>query len=208
MKRRLLALGVAVVGAATVFGASFGVLDLGLRSPSTGERIALRVLAELERTRGVRAVLDVDGRRLLSTCHSFMGRDLLQLSDGTRLVLVGVHAYRTLPPGGSLIEAVSDRRELFLVRSTGSLVSVQAAIAGSHAFWARLLAIRLEQADVHVWPVLFASRPAYELRLSHRPLLELVVDRVTLRPLAALYRSRAVDGSSRLIAAGHARGGC
>jgi len=208
VRRRLLVLAVAVVGAAAVFGASFGVLELGLRSPSAGEKVALRVLAELEHTRGIRAVLDVDGRRLLSTCHSYMGRDLLRLSDGTRLVLVGVHAYRTLPPGGSLIEAVSDRRELFLVRSPAGLVSVQAAIAGSHAFWARLLAVRLEQADVHVQPVLFALRPAYELRLSHRPLLELVVDRVTLRPLAALYRSRAVDASSRLIAARHTVGGC
>ena len=208
MTRALRALAIGVVGAACVFGVSFAVLELGLRSPSAGEKVALRVLAELRRTRGVHAVLDVDGERLLSTCHSYLGRDLLELSNGSRLVLVGVHAYRTLPPGGPVVEAVSDRRELFVVRTAAGLVGAQAAIAGSHAYWARILAVRLEQANVHVRPVLFDSRAAYELQLSSRPLLELIVDQATLRPVAAVYRSRAVDATSRLIPSRHAVGGC
>jgi len=206
--RRLRALTVAVVGGAAIFGASLGVLQLGLGSPSAADKIALRVLAELQRTRGVNAVLDIDGRRLRSTCHSYMGRDLVQLSDGTQLVLVGIHAYRTLPPSDPVIRAVSDRRELFVVHSTVGLVGVQAAIAGSHAYFARVLAVRLEQADVHVHPIVFASRPAYELRLNSRPLLELIVDRVTLRPLAAVYRSHAWAASSRLLTARRAVRGC
>jgi hypothetical protein len=208
MTRRLRAIVVAVVGTGCVFGASFGVLELGLKSPSAADRVALRVLAELERTRGVHAVLDIEGHRLLSTCHSYLGRDLLQLSDGTRLIVVGVHAFRTLPPGGSLIDAVSDRRELFVVHSPSRLVGAQAAIAGSHAFWARVLAVRLEQANVHVHATEFRSRPAYELRLSTRPLLELVVDKATLRPVAAVYRSQGIDASSRLLASRHADRGC
>lgn len=208
MTSRLRAVVVAVVGSACIFGASFGLLELGLRSPTAGDKIGLRVLAELRRTRGVHAVLEVDGRRLLSTCHSYLGRDLLELSDGTRLVVVGVHAFRTLPPGGSLIEAVSDRRELFVVRTSAGLVGAQAAIAGSHAFWAEVLALRLEQANLRVHATLFGSRRAYELRLDRRPLLELIVDRETLRPLAAVYRSRSVDATSRLIASAHAVGGC
>jgi hypothetical protein len=208
MTRRLRALAVAVVGTACVFGASFGVLELGLKSPSAADKIALRVLAELRRTRGVHAVLDVGGRRLLSTCHSYLGRDLLELSDGTRLVLVGVHAFRTLPPHAWLIEAVSNRRELFVVRSGAGLVGAQAAIAGSHAFWARVLAVRLEQANVHVRATRFGSRRAYAVRLSAEPLLELIVDRATLRPLAAVYHSGSVDASSRLMASHRAVHGC
>jgi len=203
---RLRTLAVAIAGTAAVFAACVGVLELGLRSASPGEKIALRVLAELRRTRGVHAVMDVDGRRLLSTCHGFMGRDLLELSDGTRLVIVGIHAYRTLAPQASPIVAVSARRELFVVRRAPGLVSAQAAIAGSHSFWARILAVRLEQARVDVRDVLFRARPAYDIRLSSRPLLELIVDRRTLQPLAAVYRSRAVEASSLLVSAG--RGGC
>lgn len=208
MTRRLRALAVALAGTACVFGVSFGVLELGLKSPSAADKVALRVLAELQRTRGVHAVLDVDGRRVLSTCHSYLGRDVLQLSDGTRLVVVGVHAFRTLPPGGALVDAVSDRRELFVVHTAAGLVSAQAAVAGSHAFWARVLGARLEQADVHEHAILFEGRPAYELRLSASPVLDLIVDRATLRPVAAVYRSRAVDASSRLIASRHAARGC
>jgi hypothetical protein len=207
MTRALRVLALGAVGAACVFGVSFGVLEFGLRSPSAGERVGLRVLAELRRTRGVHAVLDVDGRRLLSTCHSYLARDVLELSDGSRLVLVGVHAFRTLAPGGPVVEAISDRRELFVVRTAAGLVGAQAAIAGSHAYWARILALRLEQANLGVRSLVFGSRAAYELRLSGRPLLELIVDRRTLRPLAAVYRSRAVNATSRLIAS-PAAGGC
>lgn len=200
---------IGLAGLATIFGVSFGALEVGLRTPSAADRIAARVLGELERTRGVRAVLDVDGRRLLATCHSYLGRDLVQLSDGTQLVVVGVHAFRTLPPRGSLIDAVSDRRQLFVARgSAGNTVSAQAAIAGSHSFWARVLGVRLEQANVQVRVTRYRGRAAYEVRLNKRPLLELVVDRATLRPVAAFYRSRAFDASSRLIASRHAVRGC
>lgn len=208
MTRRLRALAVAVAGTVGVFGASFGVLELGLQSPSAGERTAVRVLAELRRTRGVHAVLEVNGRRLLSTCQSDRGRDLLQLSDGTRLLVVGVHAYRTLPSRGSLIGAVSDRPALSVARFRARLVGAQAAVAGSHAFWERVLAARLEQANVVVRTVRFGSNSGYELTLSANPQLELIVDRVTLRPLAAVYRSRAVDASSRLVASGRTVDGC
>ena len=208
MTARLRALAVAVVGIACLFGVSFGVLDLGLRSPSAADKIGVRLLQVLKRTRGVRAVLDVEGHRLRSTCRGFIGRDLLQLSDGTRIVIIGVHAYRTLPPRGSLIAAVSNRRELFAVHSTAALVSAQAAIAGSHALWAGILAARLEQANLRVQAVRFESRPAYEVRLSTKPLLELIVDQATLRPVAAVYRSQAVSASSRLLASRRAVGGC
>jgi hypothetical protein len=46
------------------------------------------------------------------------------------------------------------------------------------------------------------------VRLSAEPLLELIVDRATLRPLAAVYHSGSVDASSRLMASHRAVHGC
>ncbi len=210
MSGRLRTIVLAAAGAALLFGAAYGLLAVGMRTPSASERMAVRILATLLRTRGVRADLTIDGRALGSTCHAYLGRDLVEVSDGSRVVIVGVHAFRTLAPAGALVSEVSRRRALFGHRATGSgrLVGVEAAIAGSHALWARILAVRLEQADIHLRPTVFRGRPAYALLLGHRPRLDLVVDRKTLLPVAAFYRSRSIVAASRLLASRHPVHGC
>ena len=197
----------ASLGAFTVFAASFGVLELGLRSPSAAERLALRVLALLERTQGHGAILRIDGLRLLASCRSYSGRDLVVLTDGTRFLVVGTHVLQIRSRREPLSEEVSDRRRPFSLRGRAGLVPVEADLAGSHALYARELAGRLEEGDVSARPALLDGRRVYELRLTRRrPVLELMLDRATLRPLAAVYRSSLRTGTSWFLVPRRGRG--
>lgn len=173
-----------------------------LPAPRAGDRIAVRVLELLERTRGTGATMTVGGRELSVRCSRLPARrHLLRLSDGTRLVLSGTRVRRLVP-----------RRSLAGLRAVDpETVAAEAALAGSHAFYATQVAARLRHGSPHVRRTSVGSRAAYRIRLSHaRPHVDLYVDRATLRPLAATYRSRTLTGRSVLAGsvAGRPRNGC
>jgi len=182
---------------AALFGASVGVLELGLRPLSAADQLGLRELQVLRHSRDAGAVLDVGGRRLLASCQRFHGRDLVTLSDGTELVMVGVHVFPGTP---SPVESLSDLPKLLAVHHGDPLIAVQADLVGSHTLWIRELASRLELGGLAVHPALFDGRREDELVLTpRRPFLGLIVDPTTLRPLGVIYDSRSTDASSRIV---------
>jgi hypothetical protein len=187
----------AVLCLAALFGASVGVLELGLRPLSAANQLGLRELQVLRHSRDAGAVLDVGGRRLLASCRRFRGRDLVTLSDGTQLVMVGVHVF----PGSSApVANLAGLQELLAVHRGDPLIAVRADLVGSHALWIRELTSRIELGGLAVHPVLFDGRRAEELVLTpRRPFLALIVERSTLRPLGAIYDSRSTDASSRIV---------
>lgn len=179
----------ALVLVAALFAASVGALRASLPRPSEPARRASRLLDLLDRTRGGGAELVVAGRRLVATCRPLSGRRYaVALDDGTRLVLAGTHVTRV----------ASTRPRELLALEPADLVAAQADLVGSHDLLARELAGTLMTGRLLARDVTFRARPATVFRLERTPLVELVVDRATLTPLAARYRSATVSGSSTL----------
>jgi hypothetical protein len=184
------------VGAAlalcAIAGVGYGLLTT-LPAPSRGDRIAVRVLARLQVTRGRGATLEVEGKTQRLTCRRLGGgRHLLALGDGTQLVLAGTHVHETREP--------LRLRMLASLRRDPALTAAEADLSGSHALYATQLAGQLAHGRAAlVGSTVVGGRPAYRLRLTRgRPQLELLVSRRSLTPLVAVYRSAAVDGWSVL----------
>lgn len=181
--------GGAAAAVLAIAGSAYAVVST-LPPPRAGDRTAVRVLELLERTRGTGATMTVGGRDLSVRCSPLRSRrHLLRLSDGTRLVLSGTRVSRLAP-----------RRGLAAARTVDpETIAAEAGLAGSHAFYATQLVARLRHGSPLVRPTSVGSRAAYRIRLSHaRPHVDLYVDRATLRPLAATYRSRTLTGRSVL----------
>jgi hypothetical protein len=179
---------VAAAVTAALFGISVGVLEGGLATPTSAERIALRELDVLAETSTRGAVLSTRNGNDAVACR--------RLSSGTFAVRFGD---RELRVGGVHVRA----------QPPASAGEVGAAVlAGVHSLYSRLLRVRLANRDVDARRLSFAGRPSYALRLTAgRPEAELVVDRRTLAPLGAIYQSRALTGSSRFLP-GRAGTGC
>lgn len=184
------ALLVAGVIACAVFGAAFGVLEGVLASPSQAERLGLRAQKEIGSGSFRGAMLHVGDRTIAVSCRRVSaGTVAVRPAGGSELLVSGAHV-RARPPATLTPAAVG-----------------QAVLGGVRSLYARLLTVRLANRDVELRPLVFAGRPAYAIRLtSGRPATELLVDRGTLAPVGALYRSRAISGSSRFLPADVANG--
>jgi hypothetical protein len=184
----------AVFAALTValVGGAYGMLAAGMKRATPQDRLAADALKVLDATRGSGAVIDVDGRRLVASCKALrVGSSIVDLDDGTRLLVARTRVARLRP--------VASAREL-LAPDPPDLVAAEANLAGSHDFYSRALTATLFGGRVIVRPTRFADRLAYALRLGDgRPLVELIVDRGSLRPLGARYVSRTSSGTSRLF---------
>jgi len=184
--------GVATVAVCVVASAAYGLVST-LPAPTHGDRVAVRVLDRLQSTRGRGGVMQIGGLTERVSCERLRGgRHLVDLDDGTRLVLSGTHARRL----GERMRG----RVLASVTRLPSLTSAEADLSGSHALYATQLASQLAHGrTILVGSTVVRGRPAYRLRLTHaRPLLELLVARGSLTPLVAVYRSATVSGRTVL----------
>jgi hypothetical protein len=166
---------------------------VGMKRPSADDRLVADALRVLDSTRGAGAVMTVDGRRLVARCKSVrVGNSVVGLDDGTTLLVWRTHVAR---------RGTSDERELLATEPT-DLASAEANLAGIHDLYSRELTATLLGGHVVVRATRLASRPVYALRLGDgSPLVELLVDRGSLRPVGARYVSRTSSGSSELVPA-------
>lgn len=181
----------ALAGTLTVAGAAYGLVST-LPSPRPGDRLGVRVLDRLEHARGSGSVIELAGDRVPVRCRRLPPYEhLLVFGDGTRLVLSGTRV-RPLPVRGRRLESARSRYP--------DLLAAQADLAGSYSLYSRLLAQRLARGrQVVVGRARVHGRPALRIRLGRdRPAVELLVDRRTLRPLAATYSSATLSARSVL----------
>ena len=163
-----------------------------LPAPQPDDRLGVRILDRLEHARGTGAVVDLGGRRVHVRCRKLPPyRRLLTYADGTRLALSGTRV-RRLPSAGRQLETARARYP--------DLIAAQADLAGSYSLYSILLAQRL----AHGRPIVAGltrvrGQGAYRIHLGRdRPEVQLIVDRRTLRPLAATYSSATLSGRSIL----------
>ncbi len=189
---RVLRRTIAVAALTTALGAgAYAVLDLGMQRASRADELVGRALRALDETRSIGAVMRVDGRTLVASCRSVhVDRSVVNLDDGTRLLIARTRVSRLR----------TDRQRELLAPEPVDLAAAEANLSGSHDLYSRELTATLFAGRVEVARTRFAARAAYALRLGDgRPLVELMVDRVTLRPLGARYVSRTSSGTSRIV---------
>jgi hypothetical protein len=188
----------ALLGTAAAFAAAFGFLQIGLARPSSGDRIAARVVAVLEQTHGKRAEITFgSGEPIAVSCtRRHRAGSVVQTAAG-EIVASGVRIVVARESAARLIEALK----------VPDLAAAELDLAGSHAVYARELGSRLERKSIVVRHARYAGRGAYVIVLRPaRPRVEIVVSAQTLRPLAARYRSADLVATSKLGLEG--RGGC
>ena len=183
--------GVALAGTCAVAGGAYALVST-LPAPQPDDRLGVRILDRLEHARGTGAVVDLGGRRVRVRCRKLPPyRRLLTYADGTRLALSGTRV-RRLPSAGRQLETARARYP--------DLIAAQADLAGSYSLYSILLAQRL----AHGRPIVAGltrvrGLRAYRIHLGRdRPEVQLIVDRRTLRPLAATYSSATLSGRSIL----------
>jgi len=183
-----LALGIPAVLAA----GSFAFVGAVLPRPSATDAIAVRILQKLETTRGARAHIRLGRRTFVSECRVLSrNRRGIFLDDGTRLFLHGSHFTVSSPS--------REWRTIARLESP-EFPAAAADLGGSHFLYVVQLARSIVRGrHVVLGTIRFGGRETYRVRLSRgRPLVELLVDRMTLEPVAAHYRSARLEGWSRL----------
>jgi hypothetical protein len=184
--------GGAALGLSAIVLTGFGVVST-LPQPSHGDRIAVRALVVLQQHRGRGGVMQLAGVRLHVTCKRLPPyRQLIALDDGSRLVLSATHVRQVREPLRTRMLAVTENRP--------ELVSAEADLAGSYALYAAQLTQRLAGGlPVLAGTTAVGGTPAYRLILGRgHPRVELLVDRQSLVPLAATYRSASLQGRTTL----------
>jgi hypothetical protein len=196
LKRVFVPIVAATLGAAAVAAGCYGVLRVALPTSSTGQRLAIHALAQLDHWRSYGGVMRIDGRTLTASCKAVRHGGLLTLDDGTR-VLVRGRRVRPLAPLTS-----SQARLLATARAADpEAVAAEAVLGGSRSLIVAGLAVRLA---IGTEPLAGRTRvdgiPAYVFRLgrSERPSIELLVSQGTFEPLGVRYSSARIHGSSRL----------
>ena len=190
------ALGIPCVAA----GAALAFVGAVLPRPSPEDVIGVKILRMLETTRGGGAVIRLGGRTLIAECRELsQSRRGIFLDDGTRIFLRGTRIILSRSPGGE--------RTLTALQSPETPAAA-ADLGGSHFLYVAQLAGSIVRGRHAVrgttW---FEGHEVYRVRLGReRPLVELLVDRTTLDPVAAHYRSSRLEGWSRLYDAARGRG--
>lgn len=188
----------ALLGTAVAFAAAFGFLRFGLARPSSGDRVAARVIAVLDRTRGKRAEITFgSGEPIAVRCTGRRHAVSVVQTAAGEIVASGVHVVVVRELAARVVEALK----------VPDLAAAELDLAGSHAVYARELGFRLERESMVVRHARYAGRAAYVIVLRPaRPRVEIVVSARTLRPVAARYRSTDLVARSKLGLEG--RGGC
>ena len=192
----------AIVAAAAIAAAAFAVVS-ALPQPTQSDRIGVSVLRFLQDNRGRGSRMVVGGKLIAARCRRLSrSRSLVSLDDGAAFVLSGAHV-RGWRAGDRALAAVSSESPLTR--------AAKADLAGSYRLYAAELTRQLENGHrVAARAVTLRGRPAYELELAPKsPRVVLVVDRRTLRPLAARFESARLTAKATLLsprAAGQAAG--
>jgi hypothetical protein len=147
----------------------------------------------LREERGQGAVMLIDGVRYSASCRDD-GRTRVVTIDGRERLRI--HGTRVFPVGRQATRMPASPADA----RTRELPAAKADLAGNYALYAAVLLRRMRWSPVRVRPDLYGTRPIYRVELDDRPRVELFVDRRTLQPLAARYRSQRIDGASRLLA--------
>ena len=183
----------AAAGAAVVGAASYGLLHATLARPSKDDRVAVALLGRLEHTRGTRSLELVNGRLLSVRCRRLSPhRQEIALGQGGRLVLAGRRIVAAVAPTAGGDRFLASRE----APPSLDLLSAEAALAGSHNFYASVLAGRLLAGrSIIAGTILLRGRRVYRIRVGRdRPRVDLLVDSRTLDLLAATYASAHVVG--------------
>lgn len=186
-------LGAAAV-AAGIAVAAYGVVS-ALPQPTRADRVGVGVLRVLQTHRGAGSRMRIDGTSLVSHCRQLSGgRTLVFVSNGTAFVIRGDHVHAWLKQRSGLAA---------VRRARGLLQAAEADMSGSYRLYAHELTAQLES-GAHVRVIDGGSR--YELVLaSGSPRAELLVDRRTLRPVAATFDSHRLSGRATFITLREAR---
>jgi len=182
----------AVAAAAAVAACAYAVVAT-LPQPTRSDRIGVDVLRFLQTHRGHASRMVVDGTAVAARCrHLAGGRSLVSFDDGRLLVLRGARITGWSGRGGRSLASASPGSALRR--------AAEADLAGSYKLYATELTGQLERGQrITGHAVLHAGRPAYEIDLAATaPRVVLVVDRDTLRPLAARFESPQVTGTATL----------
>jgi hypothetical protein len=194
----------AAVAAVAVGGSALGLLLVGLPSPLRGDKLSVAVVHRLLGTRIQGAVIQLNGSVLHATCRPHRrGVSTIALSNGDRLTLKRTRF--VVPPArlaGRALQYLQPVPAGILARQ-----SAEADLAGTHQLYLQELIGRLLRGDQVVeGTATFAGRPVYRIQLGNaKPRIELLVDRRTLKPVGARFRSAQLNGSSRFRTG---RGGC
>jgi hypothetical protein len=188
----------ALLGTAVAFAATFGLLQIGLARPGSGDRVAARVVAVLDKTYGKRAEITLgSGEPIAVHCTRLRHAVSVVRTAAGEIVASGVHIVVVRELATRVVEALK----------VPDLAAAELDVAGSHAVYARELGSRLERKSMIVRHARYARRAAYLIVLRPaRPRVEIVVSARTLRPVAATYRSADLVARSKLGLEG--RGGC
>lgn len=187
-----------LLGIGVTAAAALGFLQLGLGRPAASDETAARLVHVLDTTRGSGAVIDFGSSSAVATCtRSGPGAIRVRVA-GTELIAAGPHVLETRS---------FDRLRELAVRPIPDLAAAELNLAGSHALYARQLGGLLQRRSVVLTPARFDGRAAYGIVLrASRPRVSIVVDRKTLEPVAAAYRSDDLTATSRLLPGRIARG--
>jgi hypothetical protein len=189
----------ALLAAAALAGACFGVLEATLPQASAGQRIAIRALTKLDRWRSDGAVVRIGSRTATATCTKVRrNTTLLTFDDGARVLVRGRHVHALQPLPSASERLLADRK--VVKPGDPELVAAEAVLGGSRSLYMAGLAVRLARGGE---PLAGRERvdgiPAYVLRLGRgSPRVELLVAQDTLEPLAVRYSSARLRGTSRL----------
>ena len=199
MTRRVLipVFGASLITAAIV-AASYGLMA-ALPQPTAADRLAVRLLGYLEHTPGRGSEIWINGHRVLARCSSLSkSRKLITLSDGARFAIRRSHirlwheaAKKPRRPDSALARAAI------------------ADLSGSNSLYAAELGPPLAAGDDMVEPIRESDR-MYRIVLSRKPYVALDVDRVSLHPVSARFRSAGISAQASLLAPArkHRRGTC
>jgi hypothetical protein len=194
-KRVLIPVFCATLLTAAVVAASYGLMA-ALPQPTAADRFAVRLLDYLEQTQGRGSRIWINGHRIDARCTALSKtRSLITLSDGAKFAIRRSrirlwHEGTTKPrrPDSNLARAAI------------------ADLSGSNSLLAAELGPPLLAGDDMVEPIRESDR-TYRIVLSRKPFVSLDVDRVSLHPISARFRSARISARALLLPPARSRHG-
>jgi hypothetical protein len=169
--------------AATIAAGALGLIST-LPTPPSGATFGVRVLTFLDRLRGTRTIVRLDGAPPFTLdCRAHRGGDLIRHGSRPLLFLHGPHAYRR----PDMTASPQVMRALAILAACPKLMTVE-------------LADRLRRGEQLFMKVPSRNTRVAVLRIGRgRPVIELVVARASLRPLAIRLAATRARGTASVI---------